>query len=329
MSIKSFRAVTLLALSGCMFVTISACTKAPDDTSSVSIAKVGDKTITVTELEGEVNSLPGGKQRATYPGGYEAVLDRMIDLVVIEKEAGKRNLSESKEYKEAMVEIRARHAREEREVLHKLLFEEVSKNVQVSEEELQAYYQQSKNRFLTSTIHLRRIMVSDEKQINEIAKKLKSGSDFTKLAAEHNEDAALKQANGDMGDMLRNDVPRSLRVAAFSLRDPGSISAPFYADGKWNLLQLIKQASGVERPYENVKQQLELELRRKKATEQMNTMLTAQRKALNVTIDKEKLAKLGPLKRVQPATVTAPTPTRPDAEAQSGETKPLIDRGGH
>lgn len=332
MSTKSYYVMQLLALSVCLLLALSACNKATDTSeknTGVSVAKVDDHTITVTELEAEVKSLPGGKQRATYPGGYEAVLDRMIDMVLIEKEAGKRNLAESKEYKDAVGAIRARRATEESEVLHKLLFEDVSKNVQISEDELKEYYQQSKNRFLTTAIHLRRIMVKDEKQIREIAKRIKSGGDFTKLALEHNDDDTLKKNSGDMGEMLRNDVPRSLRIAAFSLREPGNVSEPFVLDGNWNMLQLINQSSGVERPYENVRQQLEQELRRKKATEFMNNMLVEQRKVLKVAIDKNELAKLGPVKRAHPSALVTPTPIRSDTKASDDKTKQLIDRGGH
>lgn len=317
--------LNLIAIAFICSVSVVNCSK--EDSDGVAVASSKDWSITDTILKREAESSPGGKQRAAYPGGYQAILNRIIDLKIAEQEGKKRNIYQSKEYQEAIEVIRNRAAREEREMVYRMLFEDISKQIQISNEDLKKYYEQSKGRFLSTSLHLERISVKTQEQAKSIKQQLNKGKDFAKLAGEYNTDESLKSKRGDMGILMRSDVPRSLRVAAFGLKNTGDVSEPFSADGTWNLLKLVSRESAVVRPFENVKQQLEEELRRKKASELMQALMMQKRKDLKVEINMKELAKLGPMQHPQVKTIAVPALSRPASTTQ--EAKKLIDRGGH
>lgn len=285
-----------------VFGVIGACNKntdaeATDDAEAYGevVARIGEQKITAEQLENDLASLAGGERRAKQVGAYQARLNRMIDLMVIEQEARDQGIVNDTEYAHELKLIKARAVREERELMQKMLYRKINQQIDISEIELQNYYRQSKNRFFSSRLQLRRIVVDDEKTATEVIVRIAAGEDFGKIAAEVSTDPQLREARGDMGPLLRNAIPRTLRTVAFNLKTEGEISSPFLVQNHWNFLQLTKKEDKVMLPFENVKQQLTQELRRKKAAEAMKTLLVERRAMLNIDINKIVLAKLGPL----------------------------------
>lgn len=286
---KTYCIVVVMLISA-LFV--GACNKEGAVDRKAGVAQIDGATVTVGQLEKEVGLLTGGNGQYIYPGTYETTLNRMLDLMIVEKEAKRRDLESSKEYREAVAAIRLRATREEQEVYFRVLADDLNKNVEISKAELETYYQQVRGRFLATMFHLRRIEVIDEKTIRQIKKKLASNHPFKDLASEFNIDPVLKKKGGDMGELARDEIPRALRLVAFSLREPNQVSEPFFADGKWCLLQFVSVRQGVERPMEQVKTQLEQELRRRAGHEALQKLLADNRKALKVEINQGELVKL-------------------------------------
>ncbi len=187
----------------------------------------------------------------------------------------------------------ARARREERRLLRTLLYERIEAETVVMEEELRAKFEASQGRFLTSRIHLRRLVVDDEPAAREAKRRVEAGEEFTEIAAQESTDPTIRATRGDVGELERSQVPVSLRGVGFGLETEGEVSEPFELEGKWNLLQLVSRHSGVPRPFEQVRAQLERELRRAKAGEAFERVLLARRAALGVKIDEELLAGLG------------------------------------
>ena len=78
------------------------------------------------------------------------------------------------------------------------------------------------------------------------------------------------------------------------------MSEPFRAEGKWNLVQLVAKLKELPRAFEEVRPQLEQELRAAKAAQELPRLLSARRAALGVTIDEEQLRKLAPAPQPPP-----------------------------
>lgn len=265
-------------------------------TDNVSVvAKIGDKKVTLKQLREEV-SYANSNSNTVSPLHYQAVLNRIINNEIMIREGMMRNLNLRKEYVSGLKRIEARAEQEKYNLMHSLLLKQIGENISLTKVELHEYYQRSKNRFLTSSLHLRRIIVDNKKQILGVEKKIKAGSGFSKVAAQVNIDENLKKKHGDLGVLLLSEVPRELRAAAFALNRNGQVGTPFMANNKWNLLQLVRKETGIERPFADIKPKLEAELRRNKAALELKKILNDHKNRLNVEIYKTELAKYAHLR---------------------------------
>ena len=69
----------------------------------------------------------------------------------------------------------------------------------------------------------------------------------------------------------------------FQFQDNGEVSKPFLADSKRNLLHWARAKPGVVRPFKSVKPQLESELRRIKAKEELKKIINKHRQKIKST----------------------------------------------
>jgi parvulin-like peptidyl-prolyl isomerase len=270
---------------------LSGCSQEPDTATTGVVAKIGEKVITLEHLQGAIEyaNSTGKNMNAAH---YQVVLNRMIDNEITLREGNKRNLNITGKYIEGIRKIEIRAEQEKYNLMNTLLLEQVAQSVTITPAELEEYYQQSKNRFLTTSLHLRRIIVDSKEQISAAEKKIKAGQDFSKVAGKVTVDPELKKNNGELGVLLMSEVPRDIRAVAFSLKKDGEVSKPFLTKNKWNMLQLVRKKTGVTRPFEDIKQNLEAELRKNKAVPELKRILERHKQELNVEIYNSVLAQL-------------------------------------
>jgi len=264
------------------------------DDQTPKLAKIGKQTITEQALKLELAALPGGEARASRPGGHRAELERLIDLMVAEKEGITRKINEDLLYQQRVAKIKAKARREERELMYEMLYQKFSESSAIPDDKIKAYYEKHKNRFLTTRIHLRRISAKTRGEVEIAQQRLDKGEAFEKVASSYNTDEGLRESGGDMGAVLRNDLPTNLRVAAFQLQKENEIGSAFESEDTWNILQLIKKETGVTRPLEAVKDQLVRELKRTHAKQTLTQVLKSRREQMGVTLYEDQVAKLGP-----------------------------------
>ena len=148
-------------------------------------------------------------------------------------------------------------------------------------------YEEQKDRFLTTRLHLRQITVPDRETIHAIRKQLSAGEDFARLAAQANLDPALRRKSGDLGWVEQRRMPTHLIGPAHQLLREGEVSDPFQdREGRWNLVQLLGRERGVRREFDHVKGQLERELRIVRSREVLADLVASQRANVPVEVDR-------------------------------------------
>lgn len=254
------------------------------------VARVGDRSLSLSDLEASVRGGPRARdQHALGPGGLRAALERRIELLLVEAEADARGLSSDPEYiaeREALLRQAEDRAMG---VLRRRLVEALAAEVEVTDEELRARMEEMPRRFQTHEIHLRRLVVDDEAAAKDAARRIAEGEAFADVAAEVSTDPALRSSGGDLGPRTRSELPPQIAARVRRLRVPGSVSEPFHADGKWNLVELVTPLREIPRPFEDVRPELEREARNAKASRLLQERL-AEHRATIVTIDEERLA---------------------------------------
>ena len=257
------------------------------------VARVGDRSLTLSDLEASVRGrrLRTGDSQALGPGGLRAALERRLDLLLVEAEADARGLSSDPDFiaeREALLRQAEDRALG---VLRRRLVEVLATEVEVTDEELRARMAEMPRRFQTFEIHLRRLVVDDEAAAKDAARRIAEGEAFADVTAEVSTDPELQSAGGDLGPRLRSELPPQIAARARRLRVPGTVSEPFRADGKWNLVELVAPLREIALPFEDARPELERETRNAKASQLLQERL-AELRATLVTIDEDRLAAL-------------------------------------
>lgn len=112
------------------------------------------------------------------------------------------------------------------------------RGIEVSEEEIEAYYNQ--NRATLSTperVQVRHILVDTKEQAEELRAQLVDGADFEELAKAHSTDTA-SAVNGGMIGYLQADSPivPAFKEAALKLQ-VGEVSQPVQTEFGWHLIR--------------------------------------------------------------------------------------------
>ncbi len=101
--------------------------------------------------------------------------------------------------------------------------EEIFKDVSVSDEEIQKYYDENLDSFKSATVS--HILIKDEEKAKEIREKAVNGEDFATLAKENSEDTGTKDNGGSLGTVAYNTTSYVQEFTdAFKKLNEGEIS---------------------------------------------------------------------------------------------------------
>ncbi len=137
-----------------------------------------------------------------------------------------------------------------------------------TEDEIQAYYDAHRDSFITpEKIRARHILLTyddsqpgeravAETRLDEFAREIRDGADFTELAKLHSECPSGKQAGGMIGWIGRGAVLPAMEEAVFALRENGELSEPVETTLGMHLLQRVDQKPPRRATYEEARDRI-------------------------------------------------------------------------
>ncbi len=161
---------------------------------------------------------------------------------------------------------------------------EAPPEIQVSEAEVQNFYQQnmyrfeSQDRVLASHILFMTIdpnsgeplpadqIAAKETLANEVLEKVKAGGDFAELATQYSEDPGNKDAGGDLGWVTSGQMVPTFEQATFALEE-GAISDVVKTEFGFHIIKSRRRDSAVRRPLEEVRDEIVADIRAERAEE--------------------------------------------------------------
>jgi parvulin-like peptidyl-prolyl isomerase len=140
------------------------------------------------------------------------------------------------------------------------IYESVTKDVKVSDADLQKYYDQNKTQYsVAESRAVRHILVKTKAEADQIHSQLESGADFAKLAKENSLDPGSKDQGGKL-TISRGQTVAPFDKAAFSL-DTNELSDPVKTEFGYHLIQpLAAVKPGSVTPFAEVKAQIKTQL---------------------------------------------------------------------
>ncbi|MDT2761307.1 peptidylprolyl isomerase [Aerococcus urinaeequi] len=236
---KKFKLTSIALLST---VALAACSTGSSDGSS-AVATGDGVEVTNEELQAELKSTYGN-----------TVLQELIMEEVFVNEVGDDRAKELKE--EATTEVETliaayggedafntvlessgfsnREDYEHQVYYYKLMSESVSQYIDVTDEEIQAAYDEYTPSFTAS-----HILVEDEETANDIISQLDDGADFAELAKEHSTDTASAEKGGSLGEVNADSgLDETFFAAAQELAEGEYTTTPVETDFGYHIIKM-------------------------------------------------------------------------------------------
>ena len=178
----------------------------------------------------------------------------------------------------------------------RLMSQEVRAKVQVGEREIREQYEANRTRYgAEEEFRARHIFFKVEKKggaeelaraeklAGEVLKEARAGKDFAELARKHSTDPAAARDGGDLGTFKREDMLPEIGDTVAALK-PGEVSDLVLSPAGLHIIKLEERKPGKGRSFEEVKDEIEEQLYKKKADERFNQWVKELRTAAAIEI---------------------------------------------
>jgi peptidyl-prolyl cis-trans isomerase C len=260
-NVAAVRLITLLAgaISGTVLL-LTGCTPPPEEGV---LALVNGRQVTQTEFETRWGELAEAtKARYEKEGGKRLFLDELITRELLMQEARKQGLDQNDAIRD-----RAQRYREQL-ILDELLKDRIKAKVELSKEELDAFYEKHARELLTPLkVRVSQMLLPNVSAAKDLEKQINQGGDFAKFAQRYSIDGKTKANGGDLGPYRKDLVIPEVDEVIHTLK-PEMVSAPIKTDAGYYLVMTsvldkeIIQADVAVR--ERLRQELLNEKRRKR-----------------------------------------------------------------
>jgi peptidyl-prolyl cis-trans isomerase C len=214
---------TLLLLTGCT----------PPPSEERVVAFVNGRPITQTEFDTEWAELPEAT-RARYEkeGGKPRLLSELVTRELLMQEARKQGLDQNDQIRD-----RARRYKEKL-MLDELLKDRIKTKIELTKEELDAYYEKHARQLLTPLkVRVSQMLLPNYPAAKDLEKQVNQGGDFGKFAQRYSIDHKTKANGGDLGPYRKDLVVPEVDEVIHTLK-PGMVSAPIKTDAGYYLVKI-------------------------------------------------------------------------------------------
>lgn len=164
--------------------------------------------------------------------------------------------------------------------------------VAVTDDDLQAYYAQNKDRFVApERRQARHILVKTQQEAESVLARLKAGEDFAALAKALSQDTGSKDSGGDLGLSERSAFVKPFADAVFSMAQ-GETRGPVKTDFGFHVIRLDAISAGGTRSFDEARAEIDQQLRRERAADRFGEIQEqAQRRSEQPGADLAAIAK--------------------------------------
>jgi len=250
----------LVGIIGGSLLFLTGCTPPPEEGV---VALVNGRQITQTEFEARWGELAEAtKARYEKEGGKRRFLDELITRELLMQEARKLGLDQNDAIRD-----RAQRYKEQL-ILDELLKDRIKAKIELSSEELDAFYEQHAQELLTPLkVRVSQMLLPNISAAKDLERQINQGGHFAQFAQRYSIDEKSKAKGGDLGPYRKDLVVPEVDEVIQTLK-PGFVSAPIKADAGYYLVMVssldteIIQADVAVR--ERLRQELLNEKRRKR-----------------------------------------------------------------
>jgi len=262
-------------LAGLLFIAMSGCSQATEE--SRIVATVNGKPISQTEFDYRWSELSdAARARYDRQGGKKKFLDDLISREVLLQEARRQGLDQSLALRERMERVK------EQLILDELMKDAAAQPVQISEAELDAYYQ-SHDDMLVAARQIRgaQIVMANVFQAKDLKHQINQGWNFSKLAQRYSLDEKTKADGGEFNFSRKGLLDPAIEQFLLTQK-AGAVSDPVETAAGFHLVKVVSRDPDETKHIEAVRQQLKRELYAEKRRKQVEEVLTRLRSSATI-----------------------------------------------
>jgi peptidyl-prolyl cis-trans isomerase C len=230
------------------------------------IALVNGRTITQIEFDVRWDELSEATRSRYYKeGGKRRFLDELITRELLMQEARRQGLDQNDGIRDKVQRYK------EQLILDELLKDKLQSKVELTQAELDAYYEKHARELLdTLKVQVSQMLLPNYSAAKDLERQVNRGGDFAKYAQRYSIDDKTKAMGGDLGPYRKGLVITEVDTVIHTLK-PGMVSAPIKTDSGYYLVRItpldkeIIQADLATR--ERLRQELLADKRRKRFEE--------------------------------------------------------------
>jgi peptidyl-prolyl cis-trans isomerase C len=279
------------------------------------VARVNGHALTHMDVELAYAALaPNVRQHVTLQQAYPQIIDQLVSMVVVAQAAQKARV-------EADPVVKKRLALAQDQILQDSYYHALIKK-EVTEARLKAAYAEYvKAAPSKEEINARHILVSSEKEAQDIIDQLKKGADFATLAKEKTIDPAGKASGGELGWFTQDDMVPDFSDAVFKLKKGEFTQTPVHTQFGWHVIKVEDRRPMKVLPYKEMAPRLAQEMASKIISERVKELGT-QAKVEIFALDGSKLPSAGAPKLSLPSRQAPPENGAPGAPTLAPGTAP-------
>lgn len=208
-------------------------------------------------------------EQARSPQAKQEFLQSYLAQEILYRQALQEELSEKPEVKRLVDEVT-------RSVLgRQLMNEQLASRINITDTDLQMYYTAHKDKYVEpAKARISHIRLGEREKATEVLDSIKAGQDFAELAKELSEDDETR----DKGGHVERDVvagayvpgigdANEINEAIFAAEAPALLDKPFQTENGWEIVKVEEKFPERQKSFEEVQQQVMMELLRKKREE--------------------------------------------------------------
>jgi peptidyl-prolyl cis-trans isomerase C len=243
------------------------------------VARYGDGQLTSDELVVELQRLPARSRATMDAEARKRFIENYVLNDLLYREGVKQGLADDPDIERQVNDLRRR-----------LVVQRVVKKLQdmppITDEQVKAFYDANGDKYSTTTIKARHILVKDEAKARELRAQLVQAPDqFAEVAKANSADTASARKGGDLGFFGRGRMVPEFEVAAFALATPGQISEVVKTPYGYHVIQLEERRDGDQKPFDQVKEQIRSMLRNEAMQGKTKDYYDQLKQAANLQID--------------------------------------------
>ena len=221
------------------------------------LATVAGEVITEADVNAFIQNMPKEQQMyASNPQFRQQIVDQLINYRLFSKYAEEMKLDETAEFEAALSNAR-------KEILASMAINETVKAVEVTEEEMKAFYEENSQYFEKgATVSAKHILVKEEEKCQEILEEIVAGKVFEEAAQQYST-CPSGQKGGDLGEFGKGQMVKEFEEAAFAA-EIGQVVGPVKTQFGYHLIKVEAKNEATVTPFEEVKEQIGRNLKQQK-----------------------------------------------------------------